>query len=226
DNTGKGTILQLLQYIHQRANAGDPLYQEFTSHRIVLISVRCDKQRYYYETFKGFADKMAETDQEYYLPSYLSGAISTGLTGSPRAFEGLLDNQTHREAFALDAKVINLSIPFYIESVEDIFGVLGSKVSDESPVYRSMDSLRNERNKALWTQLGLPVQHRKANDTIAARPPLLEPPLARILSESSRDYMDAVARYKALGFADSLANAWHPNPIVAQSNPKDSHTGL
>ncbi|MEL6654273.1 MAG: hypothetical protein AAFQ87_26075, partial [Bacteroidota bacterium] len=197
DNSGKGTILQLLQYMHQRANDHDPLYQQLMAQKVVLVSVRCDKQRYYYETFKCYVDEMAQTDQEYYLPSYLSGAINTGLTGSPRAFEGLLDNQTHREAFGLDAKVINLSIPFYVESVEDVFGVLGSEVSDESLIYLEIDSVRNETNKALWAQLGREVIYRKSDTLEAARPPLLEPPLARILSHSSRDYMDAVARHKA-----------------------------
>ncbi|MEL6592979.1 MAG: hypothetical protein AAFQ68_22960, partial [Bacteroidota bacterium] len=232
DNSGKGTILQLLQYMRQKSlekpDATNDYWKFFEQNKVVLISIRCDKLRYYYGTFKQFVGKMTKTKQEYYLPSYLGGAVNTGLTGNPRAFEGLLDNMTARKSLGLNAQVINLSIPFYIESVEDIFGVLGSEVPDTSTVYKDMDTLRMKKNRNLWKELGLQdsIKFLGEKKLDAARPTLLEPPLARILSKSSREYMDAIARYKADTFATMLVNSMHPdtNPDSAQSNPKDSHT--
>ncbi|MEL7533906.1 MAG: hypothetical protein AAFN10_21525 [Bacteroidota bacterium] len=204
DNSGKGTVLQMLQYMKQKSLDGAPgnVYERFFENEIVMISIRCDKQRYFYATFKDFYPQMEKTDQLYYIPSFLAGAISTGLTGNPRSYEGMLDDPIHRKSFGLDAEVLNLGIPFYIESMDEIFEVLGSSVEPETEIYKQMDSLRIASNQQLAQMLG--------QSDAENRPPYLEPPLARMLSHSSRTYMDSIAAYLAKDFQSHLLSAKHP----------------
>lgn len=215
DNSGKGTLLQMLQYMKQKSLEGEPdnVFKRFFDNEIVMISIRCDKQRYFYATFKDFSPLMQETEQLYYLPSFLSGAINTGLTGNPRAYEGMLDDSIHRKSFGLDAEVLNLSIPFYIESMDEIFEVLGSSVDPDSDsdrdIYCKMDSIRCASNQRLISILGEGIAK--------GRPPYLEPPLARMLSQSSRIYMDCVADNLAKGFYDKLIAAKHPDAWTPKS---------
>ncbi|MEM6348239.1 MAG: hypothetical protein AAF927_30445 [Bacteroidota bacterium] len=225
DNSGKGTILQLLQYMKQKAEQGNPIFCEFfDQNRIVLLSIRCDKQRYHYEQFKDFVPHMTQTDQRYYVSTYLGGAINTGLTGGPRQYEGLLDQETHRKAHGLDAIVVNLSIPFYVDSLEDIFSVLGSKVEKGAVVYHKMDSIRADINDSLYVIINDTLPIKLGNE----RPKYLEPPLARTLSRSTRTYMNRAAAKISKGFEIEYDPV--PPPLIcpptpspqAQSNPKDS----
>lgn len=205
DNSGKGTILQLLQYMREKSlESGSNVYKKFFDNDIVLISIRCDKQRYFYETFKHFATQMERTDQEYYLPSFLNGTISTGLTGNPRSFEGLLEEETHLKVYGLDTRVINLSIPFYVESIEEVFEVLGSYAKKGTDVYQAIQDSIISSNQFLEKELNC------ESDKGASRPPFLEPPLARILSQTSILYMEKIAQSRTEYFSNIIEQTFSP----------------
>ena len=186
DNSGIGTLFQLLGYMKSHRtgrdslpNAFDRFFDPATGPRRVLLSIRNDKTRFIRDQFYGQMDRLNRNVYQSELGANANAALNTGLSGVPNFWDDYLRSGVPKRLSLVDT-FLTADLPFRLRKY-DVHAAFSGELS-----YPEMDARIEAVNDSIEATLGCAA----GSDCY-----IVAPPLGRLLARPSRHYMQEMVDY-------------------------------
>lgn len=183
DNSGMGTILQLLHKLKGKEGESE-VFRDFFKHKVILISTRNDRSRFIYGQFIELVNGcMGETDRRSELNSFFGSVVSAGITGEPKVLDEIVKSGEAKALLGIDT-LYELALPFRL-NFQMVVNTYKRELQcmNQEAVVKSIEDKIEDINREI---------------EVLNAPPIVEPPLGRLISEPARKYMDNMMRYETI----------------------------
>jgi hypothetical protein len=184
ENSGLATLSRFLWYMKMTPDSAEQaIFRRFFEEReVIVLSIRNAKSRYVYDQFKDLTEDVNRIYPRSELAAVLGAASQGGQTGNPKYYDELFSDSVFQQHLGVD-QFLMLDLPFLVRPA-DPHDVLQGQVADMKLLERV-------------EQINCVVRETAYPDEATACPgsPLAMPPLGRVLSDPSLEYMQRMLEH-------------------------------
>lgn len=186
DNSGLETILQVLF----KMKSDTAKYKRFFDREIYVLGIRHDRDRLIQSEFDTIVrDYLESARRRSELGAFIGAVASSGISGNPKVLDEIVEIGEAKELLGI-TQLLKVNLPFRLTNT-NVIDYFNRAITDRT----CLDNI-NARTTEINTNIKDTYQSHLGRLGVKTDTSLIvEPPLGRLLSNPTRDYMRAMLEY-------------------------------